>query len=128
LLVGSAFSLLGVANSLDAWTLGMVAGLVVRVSFLLLAVALLLLGVSFLLDRWTLVGIAFLLLGVAAVLGGAAAWLDGWTLVGVPFLLFGVAALAGIGFMVSLLIGELAYGVADRRAEYVRIGVLASSL
>jgi hypothetical protein len=47
---------------------------------------------------------------------------------GVPFLLFGVAALAGIGFMVSLLIGELAYGVADRRAEYVRIGVLASSL
>jgi hypothetical protein len=30
--------------------------------------------------------------------------------------------------MVSLLIGELAYGFADRRAEYVRIGVLASSL
>ena len=30
--------------------------------------------------------------------------------------------------MVSLLIGELAYVLADRRAEYVRIGVLASSL
>jgi hypothetical protein len=47
---------------------------------------------------------------------------------GVPFLLFGVATLAGIGFMVSLLIGEFAYGVADSRAVYVRIGVLASSL
>jgi hypothetical protein len=47
---------------------------------------------------------------------------------GVPVLLFGVAALAGIGFMVSLLIGEFAYGFADRRAEYVTIGVLASSL
>jgi hypothetical protein len=47
---------------------------------------------------------------------------------GVPFLLFGVAALAGIEFMMSLLIGEFAYGFADRRAEYVRIGVLASSL
>ena len=40
----------------------------------------------------------------------------------------GVATLAGIGFMVSLLSGEFAYGVADSRAEYVRIGVLASSL
>jgi NhaA family Na+:H+ antiporter len=72
----------------------------------------LLLGVAFLLDRWAPAGVAFLL--------------DRWAPAGVPFLLF--AALAGIGFMVSLLIGELAYGVADRRAEYVRIGVLASSL
>jgi Na+:H+ antiporter, NhaA family len=74
----------------------------------------LLLGVAFLLDRWAPAGVAFLL--------------DRWAPAGVPFLLSGVAALAGIGFMVSLLIGELAYGVADRRAEYVRIGVLASSL
>jgi hypothetical protein len=65
---------------------------------------------------------------VTALLLGVAFLLDRWAPAGVPFLLFGVAALAGIGFMVSLLIGELAYGVADRRAEYVRIGVLASSL
>ena len=44
-----AFLLLGIANPLDGWTLGMVAGLLVRVTFLLL-------GVAFLLDRWTLVG------------------------------------------------------------------------
>jgi hypothetical protein len=101
-LVGSVFLLLGVAHPPDAWKLGTVDGLVVRVAFLLLGVAVLLLGVAFLLDRWSLVG--------------------------VPFLLFGVAALAGIGFMVSLLIGELAYGVADRRAVVVRSGVLASAL
>jgi hypothetical protein len=101
-LVGSVFLLLGVAHPPDAWKLGTVDGLVVRVAFLLLGVAVLLLGVAFLLDRWAPAG--------------------------VPFLLFGVAALAEIGFMVSLLIGELAYGVADRCAEYVRIGVLASSL
>jgi Na+:H+ antiporter, NhaA family len=41
---------------------------------------------------------------------------------------FGVAALAGIGFTVSLLIGELAYGVGGGRDEYVKIGVLAGSL
>jgi Na+:H+ antiporter, NhaA family len=40
----------------------------------------------------------------------------------------GVATLAGIGFTVSLLIGELAYGVTDDSTEYVRIGVLAGSL
>jgi hypothetical protein len=37
--------------------------------------------------------------------------------------LLGVAALAGIGFTVSLLIGELAYGVGGGRDEYVKIGV-----
>jgi Na+:H+ antiporter, NhaA family len=42
--------------------------------------------------------------------------------------LLGVAALAGIGFTVSLLIGELAYGVGGGRDEYVKIGVLAGSL
>jgi NhaA family Na+:H+ antiporter len=40
----------------------------------------------------------------------------------------GVAALAGIGFTVSLLIGELAYGVGSGRDEYVKIGVLTGSL
>jgi len=67
LLVGSAFSLLGVANSPNAWTLGMVDGLVVRVAFLLLGVAFLLLGVAALRDGWTLVGVPFLLLGIAAL-------------------------------------------------------------
>ena len=48
LLVGSACLLLGIANPPDAWTLGMAAGLVVRVAFLLLGIAALLLGVAFL--------------------------------------------------------------------------------
>jgi hypothetical protein len=102
LLVGSAFLLLGVANSPNAWTLGMVDGLVVKVAFLLLGVALLLLGVGFLLDRWQLVGVPFLLFGVAALLGGAAALLDGWTLVGVALLLGPVTALLlGVAFLLD---------------------------
>lgn len=40
----------------------------------------------------------------------------------------GVAALAGIGFTVSLLIGELAYGVGSERDEHVKVGVLAGSV
>ncbi|WP_078287747.1 Na+/H+ antiporter NhaA [Mycobacterium sp. D16R24] len=39
----------------------------------------------------------------------------------------GVALLAGIGFTVSLLIGELAFG-AGSAAEHVKVGVLAGSL
>ena len=86
-LVGSVFLLLWVAHPPDAWKLGTVDGLVVRVAFLLLGVAVLLLGVAFLLDRWSLVGVPFLLFGVAAPLSGVAALLDGWTLVGVALLL-----------------------------------------
>src|SRR5215218_8032194 len=56
LLVGSAFLMLGVANPPQASTLGIAAGLVVRVAFLLLGVAVLLLGVAALLDRWSLLG------------------------------------------------------------------------
>ncbi|BBY29506.1 Na+/H+ antiporter NhaA [Mycolicibacterium sediminis] len=41
---------------------------------------------------------------------------------------FGMAMLAGIGFTVSLLIGELAYGPESARGEHVKIGVLAGSL
>lgn len=41
---------------------------------------------------------------------------------------FGVALLAGIGFTVSLLIGELAYGAGSGRDDLVRIGVLIGSL
>ncbi|SKW31999.1 Probable Na+/H+ antiporter NhaA [Mycobacteroides abscessus subsp. massiliense] len=39
----------------------------------------------------------------------------------------GVALLAGIGFTVSLLIGELAFGTGSA-AEHVKVGVLAGSL
>ncbi len=40
----------------------------------------------------------------------------------------GVAMLAGVGFTVSLLIGELAYGVGNITDEHVKIGVLVGSL
>lgn len=40
----------------------------------------------------------------------------------------GVAALAGIGFTVSLLIGDLAYGPDSARGEHVKVGVLVGSL
>ncbi|MCW2840423.1 MAG: nhaA [Aeromicrobium sp.] len=40
----------------------------------------------------------------------------------------GLAMLAGIGFTVSLLIGELAYGAGSTADEHVKIGVLAGSL
>ena len=102
LLVGSAFLLLGAANPPNAWTLGMVDGLVFKVAFVLLGVAMLLLGVAFLLDRWQLVGVPFLLFGVAALLGGAAVLLDGWTLVGVALLLGPVTALLlGVAFLLD---------------------------
>ncbi|WP_245866049.1 Na+/H+ antiporter NhaA [Rhodococcoides kyotonense] len=42
--------------------------------------------------------------------------------------LTGVAILAGIGFTVSLLIGELAFGVGSAREEHVKVGVLSASL
>jgi NhaA family Na+:H+ antiporter len=41
---------------------------------------------------------------------------------------FGMAMLAGIGFTVSLLIGDLAYGDDSGREEHVKIGVLVGSL
>ena len=40
----------------------------------------------------------------------------------------GVAALSGIGFTVSLLIGELAFGIGSETDEYAKIGVLVGSL
>ncbi len=40
----------------------------------------------------------------------------------------GLSVLAGIGFTVSLLIGELAYGPGSLRDEHVKVGVLAGSL
>ena len=46
------------------------------------------------------------------------AWID----------VLGLAILAGIGFTVSLLIGELAFGVGTERDEHVKVAVLAGSL
>ncbi|MCW2842213.1 MAG: sodium/proton antiporter, NhaA family [Nocardioides sp.] len=40
----------------------------------------------------------------------------------------GMALLAGIGFTVSLLIGELAFGTGSVRDEHVKVGVLVGSL
>lgn len=40
----------------------------------------------------------------------------------------GVSMLAGIGFTVSLLIGDLAYGLGSERDEFVKVGVLVGSL
>ncbi|RYV52709.1 Na+/H+ antiporter NhaA [Pengzhenrongella frigida] len=41
---------------------------------------------------------------------------------------FGLAVLAGIGFTVSLLIGELAFGIGSERDAHVKVAVLAGSL
>ena len=46
------------------------------------------------------------------------AWID----------VIGMAMLAGIGFTVSLLIGELAFGSSSERDEHVKVGVLVGSL
>ncbi len=40
---------------------------------------------------------------------------------------FGLSLLAGVGFTVSLLIGELAFGSGSPRDDHVRLGVLAGS-
>ncbi|MFZ0140691.1 MAG: Na+/H+ antiporter NhaA [Aeromicrobium sp.] len=40
----------------------------------------------------------------------------------------GVAALGGIGFTVSLLIGELAFGIGSEADEHAKVGVLVGSL
>jgi NhaA family Na+:H+ antiporter len=53
-----------------------------------------------------------------ASLDSALRWID----------VFGMALLAGIGFTVSLLIGELAYGPGSEQSEHVKIGVLTGSL
>ena len=41
---------------------------------------------------------------------------------------FGLSVLAGIGFTVSLLIGELAFGAGSPEDEHVKVGVLVGSL
>ncbi|MDV3129130.1 Na+/H+ antiporter NhaA [Mycobacterium sp. 21AC1] len=53
-----------------------------------------------------------------ASLDAALRWID----------VFGIALLAGIGFTVSLLIGDLAYGMGTDRDQHVKIGVLTGSV
>lgn len=53
-----------------------------------------------------------------ATLDPALRWID----------VLGVALLAGIGFTVSLLIGDLAYGLGSERDDHVKIGVITGSL
>jgi hypothetical protein len=93
LLVSSTSLLLGVMDPLDAWALGMVESLLVRVAFLLLGAGALLLGIVVLLDTSIVVGVPLLMFGAAAMLGGVAAFLDGWTLVATALLLGPVTAL-----------------------------------
>ncbi|MFI5958064.1 Na+/H+ antiporter NhaA [Cryptosporangium sp. NPDC051539] len=53
-----------------------------------------------------------------ASLDAGLAWID----------VFGLAMLGGIGFTVSLLIGELAFGAGSGSDEHVKVGVLTGSL
>ena len=84
----------------DRITLGVMLGLVVGK---ILGIV----GASYLMARFT-----------RASLDSQLRWID----------VVGVAALAGIGFTVSLLIGELAFGVDSQANEHVKVGVLAGSL
>ena len=91
----------GLRNALtDRVALGIVVGLVVGKFVGVL-------GTTWLLARFT-----------RASLDENLRWLD----------VAGLAVLAGIGFTVSLLIGELAYGPASIRDEHVKVGVLSGSL
>nr|MDQ3988392.1 Na+/H+ antiporter NhaA [Actinomycetota bacterium] len=84
----------------DSVTLGIVAGLVVgKVGGVL--------GATWFVQRFT-----------RAQLAEGLSWWD----------VLGLALLAGIGFTVSLLIGELAFGAGTDRDDHVKIGVLLGSL
>jgi Na+:H+ antiporter, NhaA family len=91
----------GLADSLqDRVALGIVCGLVVGKA---VGIA----GSTYLLARFT-----------RADLDDELAWVD----------VVGMALLGGIGFTVSLLIGELAFGTGSERDDHVKVGVLAGSL
>ncbi|HYH29945.1 MAG TPA: Na+/H+ antiporter NhaA [Pseudonocardia sp.] len=84
----------------DSVTLGIVVGLVVGKTVGVL-------GSTWLVQRFT-----------RARLADGLSWWD----------VLGLALLAGVGFTVSLLIGELAFGAGSERDEHVKIGVLLGSL
>jgi Na+:H+ antiporter, NhaA family len=89
-----------VASLADSVTLGIIVGLVVGKPIGVL-------GATWLVQRFT-----------RARLSDDLGWPD----------LAGLALLGGIGFTVSLLIGELAFGVGSTQDEHVKIGVLLGSL
>ncbi|MFY0408687.1 Na+/H+ antiporter NhaA [Solicola sp. PLA-1-18] len=91
----------GLAESLtDPVALGILTGLVVGKTVGIT-------GSTWLLSRFT-----------RAELDDDLAWID----------VVGMAMLAGIGFTVSLLIGELAFGQGSERDEHVKVGVLVGSV
>ncbi len=84
----------------DPIAIGVIAGLVVGKTLGILAA-------TFVLTRLT-----------GASLDETLGWID----------VFGLALLAGVGFTVSLLIGELAFGAGSEKDDHVKIAVLAGSL
>jgi len=91
----------GLVDSLsDPVAIGIVAGLVVGKTVGIT-------GSTYLLSRFT-----------RADLDDELAWID----------VVGMAVLAGIGFTVSLLIGELAFGEGSVRDDHVKVGVLVGSV
>jgi Na+:H+ antiporter, NhaA family len=84
----------------DPVTLGIITGLVVGKTIGVL-------GATWLVQRFT-----------GARLADGVSWWD----------VFGLSLLAGIGFTVSLLIGELAFGAGSQADDHVKIGVLLGSL
>jgi len=93
--------LTGLADALtDPISIGVIAGLV-------LGKVVGIFGVSYLVARFT-----------RAHLDDELSWVD----------VFGVALLGGIGFTVSLLIGDLAYGAGTPAADHIKVAVLCGSL
>ncbi|MDR7276892.1 Na+/H+ antiporter NhaA [Catenuloplanes atrovinosus] len=91
----------GLGESLrDPVTIGIIGGLV-------LGKCVGVLGTTWLVQRFT-----------RSELGDELSWWD----------VFGLSLLAGIGFTVSLLIGELAFGSGSEQDDHARIGILAGSL
>jgi NhaA family Na+:H+ antiporter len=89
-----------IASLTDPVAVGIIAGLVVGKPFGITAA-------TWLVARFT-----------RAQLAEGLAWID----------VVGLSILAGVGFTVSLLIGELAFGIGSERSDHVKIAVLAGSL
>jgi NhaA family Na+:H+ antiporter len=93
-------SVAGIGNIANSVTIGIVAGLVVGKT---VGIG----GATWLVQRFT-----------RAELDSGVSWWD----------VFGLALLSGVGFTVSLLIGELAFGHGSARDAHVKVGVLAGSV
>ena len=93
-------SVAGIGNIANSVTIGIVAGLVIGKT---VGIG----GATWLVQRFT-----------RAELDSGLSWWD----------VFGLALLSGVGFTVSLLIGELAFGHGSARDAHVKVGVLAGSV